>query len=301
MRLRIPRRSGKLGKVHPRSRHAGRYDFTLLTRSCPELGSYASLNPAGEPTIDFADPRAVLALNRALLKTYYGVSSWDLPPGYLCPPIPGRADYVHAAADLIGARRGEGVRVLDVGVGANCIYPIIGRAEYGWRFTGCDTDPAALASAQRIVEANPCLAGAVDLRLQTASHRVLAGVINAGESFALVLCNPPFHASLEDARESSRVKWKKLGRPVDSAANFAGVESELWCSGGEETFARRMIEESASFGAQVEWFTILISKSATLPAVDKALTKFGAGERRTIDMARGQKKSRLVAWSFRCA
>lgn len=285
--------------MHPRSRHAGRYDFALLTKNSPELASYASLNPAGEPTIDFADPRAVLALNRALLRAYYGVSVWDLPPAYLCPPIPGRADYVHAAADLIGARRGEGVRVLDIGVGANCIYPIIGRAEYGWRFTGCDADRAALASAQRIVDANPSLAGGVDLRLQTAPHRVLAGVINAGESFALVVCNPPFHSSLEEARESSRVKWKKLGRAPDTAANFAGVESELWCPGGEETFARRMIEESAAFASQVEWFTILISKASTLPAVEKALSKFGARQRRVIDMSRGQKKSRLVAWNFR--
>ena len=287
--------------MHPRSRHAGRYDFALLTKNSPELASHAKVNPAGEPTIDFADPGAVLALNRALLRTYYGLTVWDLPPGYLCPPIPGRADYVHAAADLIGARRGDSVRVLDVGVGANCIYPIIGRAEYRWRFVGSDADRTALASAQRIVDANPSLAGGVELRLQTAPHRVLAGVINAGEYFALVLCNPPFHASLEEARESTRVKWKKLGRPQGSAANFAGVESELWCPGGEETFARRMIEESAAFGAQVEWFTILISKAATLPAVEKALTKFGALQRRTIDMAQGQKKSRLVAWNFRAA
>ncbi len=286
-------------KVHPRSRHAGRYDFALLTKNSPELASFASRNPSGEPTIDFADPRAVLALNRALLNTYYGVSVWELPPGYLCPPIPGRADYVHAAADLIGAKRGETVRVLDIGVGANCVYPIIGRAEYGWRFIGSDTDRTALASAQRIVDANPCLAGGVELRLQTAAHRVLAGVINAGESFDLVLCNPPFHSSLEDARESSTVKWTKLGRPPGSAANFAGVESELWCPGGEEAFARRMIEDSAAFKSQVLWFTVLISKASSLPSVDKALTKFGAVRRRVIDMARGQKKSRLVAWSFR--
>ncbi len=285
--------------MHPRSRHAGRYDFALLVKNSPELASFASRNTSGEPTVDFSDPRAVLALNRALLKTYYGVTAWELPPGYLCPPIPGRADYVHAAADLIGARRGDAVRVLDIGVGANCIYPIIGRAEYGWRFTGCDTDRTALASAQRIIDANPCLAGGVELRLQTAPHRVLAGVINAGESFDLVLCNPPFHASVAAAREAGRTKRMKLGRSPGAAPNFGGVESELWCPGGEVAFARRMISDSAAFKSQVLWFTILISKAATLPAVDKALTKFGAVRRRVIDMAQGQKKSRLVAWSFK--
>jgi len=290
---------GKLAKVHPRSRHTGRYDFALLTKNSPELGSFASRNPSGEPTIDFSDPRAVLALNRALLVTYYGLSSWELPPGYLCPPIPGRADLVHAAAELIGGRRGDPVRVLDVGVGANCVYPIIGRAEYGWRFVGCDTDRIALAAAQRIVDANPSLAGGVELRLQSAPHRVLAGVINAGEFFDLVLCNPPFHASLEAAREASAVKWTKLGRSPGAAPNFAGVESELWCPGGEEAFARRMIEDSAVFKSQILWCTILISKASCLPSLDKALTKFGAVRRRVIDMAQGQKKSRLVAWSFK--
>lgn len=285
--------------MHPRSRHAGRYDFDLLVKRSPELEAIAYLNPAGEPTIDFADPRSVMILNRALLRTCYGVEQWELPPGYLCPPIPGRADYIHIAADLLGSRRGESVRVLDVGVGANCVYPIIGRAEYGWRFTGCDIDRVALASAQRIVDLNPFLTGGVELRLQTAAHAVLSGVINAGEAFDLVLCNPPYHSSLAAAREASRVKWTKLGRPPETAANFAGVESELWCPGGEEAFARRMIEESVAFGAQVEWFTILISKAATLPAVEKALTKFGALRRRTIDMGQGQKKSRIVAWSLR--
>lgn len=291
--------------MHPRNRHTGRYDFNLLVKRSPELESVAYLNPSGEPTIDFADPEAVLILNRALLRTYYGVSAWDLPPGYLCPPIPGRADYLHHAADLLAAGgeipRGDGVRVLDVGTGANCAYPIIGRAEYGWRFTGSDTDRIALASAQRIVDSNPGLSGGVELRLQTASHAILAGIINGGESFDLVMSNPPFHASLEDARAATREKWTKLGRPADSGSNFGGIESELWYPGGEETFARRMIEESASFRDQVRWFTVLISKASSLPAVEKALNRAGVFQRREIGMAQGQKKSRIVAWTFRKA
>lgn len=285
--------------MHPRNRHTGRYDFDLLVKSSPELEEIAYLNPSGEPTIDFTDPESVLVLNRALLRTYYGVKEWDLPPGYLCPPIPGRADYVHHAADLLDLRRGDSVRVLDVGVGANCVYPIIGRAEYGWRFTGCDTDPVALASAQRIVESNPALAGGVDLRLQTGSSSILEGIINSGESFDLVMCNPPFHASLEGAREAAREKWKKLGRQPEAERNFGGAENELWSPGGEEAFVRRMIEESADFRTQALWFTVLVSKVSTLPVIEKALNKAGALKRRRIDMAQGQKKSRIAAWSFR--
>lgn len=285
--------------MHPRNRHAGRYDFDELLKRSPELEAVAYLNPSGEPTIDFADPESVLILNRALLRSYYGVGFWELPPGLLCPPIPGRADYIHHAADLIGGKRGESVRVLDIGTGASCVYPIVGRAEYGWRFVGSDTDRAALAAAQRIVDSNPFLRGGVELRLQTSPSSMFEGIVNAGESFDLTLCNPPFHASLEEARAASREKWSKLGRPRETGRNFGGAENELWHPGGEEAFSRRMIEESPAFGAQVRWFTVLISKAETLPSVEKALKKAGVRERRIVDMAQGQKKSRLVAWTFR--
>lgn len=286
-------------EVHPRSRHGGRYDFTRLVGASPELGAYASLSPAGGPTIDFADPAAVLALNRAILKADYGIAFWELPPGALCPPIPGRADYIHHAADLLAGRRGDAVRVLDVGVGASCVYPIIGRAEYGWRFTGADADPAALACARRIVEKNPVLAGGVELRLQPDPAAILAGVIRPGEAYDLTVCNPPFFASLEEAREAAREKWTKLGRRPAAERNFGGSESELWFPGGEEAFARRMAAESAAFKGQVRWFTCLLSKAASLPAVEKALAKAGAVERRVVAMSQGQKKSRFVAWTFR--
>jgi 23S rRNA (adenine1618-N6)-methyltransferase len=70
----------------------------------------------------------------------------------------------------------------------------------------------------------------------------------------------------------------------------------LWCKGGEEAFVCRMIEESRQVRGL--WFTTLISKSATLPCVYRALKKAGVMDSRTIQMAQGQKKSRIVAWTF---
>jgi 23S rRNA (adenine1618-N6)-methyltransferase len=240
----------------------------------------------------------VLALNAALLKTLYGVSSWAIPAGYLCPPVPGRADYVHHVADLLSAAQGAPVRVLDVGVGANCIYPIIGRGEYGWSFVGSDVDPAALESAKRIVESNALLAGGVELRLQAALDKILSGLVRPGERFDAVMCNPPFHASRDEAEQASRRKWEKLGRRGGEARNFGGQAGELWFPGGEAAFARRMVEESASLRESARWFTVLLSKAESLPAVEHALKNAGATARRTIDMAQGQKKSRIVAWTF---
>ena len=92
--------------MHPRNKHVGRYDFEALTKSVPDLAAFVTLNPLKEQTIDFSNPEAVKALNRALLKTFYGVNRWDIPPGYLCPPVPGRADYIHYTADLLSSTNG---------------------------------------------------------------------------------------------------------------------------------------------------------------------------------------------------
>jgi len=292
--------------LHPRNPHLGRYDFKRLIKASPELAGFVAANAYGDESIDFADPAAVRALNRALLIDSYGVVGWDIPAQYLCPPIPGRADYLHYLADLLAAGnggvipRGASVRVLDIGTGANCIYPLIGTRSYGWRFVASDIDPAAIASAQAILDANPGLGDAIELRLQPSREAIFNGVIKAGERFDLTLCNPPFHASLAEANAGTQRKWKNLGKPAtgNPALNFGGQGAELWCKGGEEAFVCRMIEESTQFRDQCSWFTTLVSKSASLPGVYRALKKAGVQDHRTIEMAQGQKKSRFVAWTY---
>ena len=290
--------------MHPRNRHQGRYDFAQLVKSCPELAPFVVATPRGDASIDFADPAAVQMLNRALLKSFYGVAHWEIPPGYLSPPIPGRADYIHRLAELLRAKdgsypRGASTRVLDVGVGANCIYPIIGHAEYGWTFAGSDVDAVALEAAKKIVDSNPSLKGAVELRLQASPEKILTGIIRDGEMFEAAMCNPPFHASLAEAEEGSRRKWKNLGRGDTAERNFGGQGRELWFPGGEAAFVRRMVEESAAFKANVRWFTALVSKEESLGLIESAMRKAAVSDRRTMAMEQGQKKSRLVAWTFR--
>ncbi len=298
--------------LHPRNRHRGRYNFAELVAALPALQSFLIANPfdANEFTIDFSNADAVQALNAALLKSFYGVEAWSVPPGYLCPPIPGRADYLHNVADLLAMNhndtipRGPSIRVLDIGVGANCIYPLIGQHEYGWSFVGSEVDAVALGAAQKIVDANAGLAAAIELRLQASPQKIFDGVFTPDDRFDLVLCNPPFHASAQEAEAGSTRKWKNLGkagkRESKSAPklNFGGQASELWCEGGEVGFICRMATESAQYKTQVAWFTALVSRSENLPAIFAALREVGANQVETVDMAQGQKKSRIVAWNF---
>ncbi|MBL8517813.1 MAG: 23S rRNA (adenine(1618)-N(6))-methyltransferase RlmF [Betaproteobacteria bacterium] len=300
--------------LHPRNRHRGRYDFAQLVAALPALEACLIPNPfdAKELTIDFANPESVMALNAALLKAFYAVESWRIPPGYLCPPIPGRADYVHHAADLLAndhrgsIPRGPAVRVLDIGVGANCIYPLIGHHEYGWRFVGSDCDAAALGAAQKIVDDNAGLAAVIELRQQSSKQNIFAGILAPDDRFDLVMCNPPFHASAREAEDSAMRKWKNLGKNLGKAGktksnpklNFGGQAAELWCDGGEVGFVCRMVAESAACRSQVGWFSSLVSNEESLPAIYAALRDVKARRVETIDMAQGQKKSRIVAWRF---
>ncbi len=148
--------------------------------ACPELSSAIRGNSHGESSIDFSNPQSVRLLNRALLKQYYQVDYWDIPAGYLCPPIPRRADYLHYLADILAESYaqcdtkgsddtipfGKKVTVLDVGMGANCVYPIIGTRQYGWSFIGTDIDPVAVKSAATLAASNPGLKGRIDCRVQ---------------------------------------------------------------------------------------------------------------------------------------
>lgn len=297
--------------LHPRNRHRVRYDFDQLIQASPTLAPYVRLNEYGDASIDFSHAQAVKALNQALLKQFYEVHVWDIPKQYLCPPVPGRADYLHYLADLLRDTHagvipcGQSVRVLDIGVGANMIYPLIGTHEYGWQFVGADIDAKALNNAQQIIDAN-ALSNLIELRLQTSPASIFKGVVHQGETFALCMCNPPFHGSLQEAQAGTERKWRGLGKNLAKRAssnkstilNFGGQNAELYCEGGEEAFVTTMIKESKQFATQCVWFTTLISKAANLPGVYRALKKVNALEIKTIEMSQGQKKSRIVAWTF---
>lgn len=293
--------------LHPRNRHQGRYDFPKLIQGTPELAAFVIRNPYGKESIDFANPEAVRVFNRALLKALYGIRFWDIPTGYLCPPVPGRADYVHGVADLLATDaeseppRGAGVRALDIGTGANCIYPLLGHLDYRWRFVGSDIDPVALAAAQAIVQANG-LGKAIELRQQANAANILKGVIQEADRFDVTFCNPPFHASAQEAVAGSQRKWRALGKADPSRTlpvlNFGGQNNELWCEGGELRFISRLIEESTAYGPQVRWFTTLVSKASNLPPLLALLKRVKALEVREVAMGQGQKQSRFLAWTF---
>ena len=287
--------------MHARNRHQSRYNLKELSQVSQELAPFVFTNQYGAETIDFSDPQAVKYLNQALLKSSYNIQWWDLPSDFLCPPIPGRADLVHYLADLLASSNENtiprNVQALDVGVGANCIYPLIGQHEYGWNFIGSEVSEAALESAQKIVKRNN-LEKKIDLRLQTDSKAIFQNILKSEELVDVTLCNPPFHTSAEEAQRGSARKSKNLNLKKE-ILNFGGRSLDLWCPGGEVAFVSQMIKESALYQKQCLWFTSLISKSENLSKLKDRLVKVKAFDVRVLEMSQGQKISRLLAWTFK--
>ena len=288
-------------KLHPRNQHLDGYDFARLVAQLPELESFTITNPRGQTTIDFQDVAAVRMLNRGLLKAHYRIEFWDIPEGYLCPPIPGRVDYVHYLADLLAESnnqqipRGGHINALDIGTGASLVYPLTGQSEYGWHFTGTDIDASAIKSARQICEFNKLNIG---LKHQKKPEHIFRGVIEPNDVFHITMCNPPFHASMEKANKGTQRKWANLGKGQSSKLNFGGQNAELWCPGGEIKFIARMVEQSAEFADQCLWFTSLVSKKDNLQPLRKILERAKVDEFRVVEMAQGQKVSRFIAWTY---
>jgi 23S rRNA (adenine1618-N6)-methyltransferase len=284
--------------LHTRNHHNERYDFKLLIIANPTLEGFVLKNEHGEFSIDFSNSKAVIALNKALLKYFYKIDFWEIPKNQLCPGVPGRADYIHYLADMMAELNGGEIPLgpktsgLDIGVGANCIYPLIGNSIYGWKFVGVETNSDSLNCAKL----NSKEFKNIKCRFQKDDNDIFMNIISKDEKFDFTMCNPPFHNSKEDAAKGSERKSRRLN--TKGKLNFGGKSTELWCTGGELGFIKRMIQQSFLKKENSRLFTTLVSRKENLEELYKELEKVKVESIKTIEMHHGNKISHILAWSF---
>lgn len=284
--------------LHPNNKHIKGYNFKELCETYPLLKDFVFVNKYRTETVDFANPKAVKAINTALLFKYYNVNFWDFPDDNLCPPIPGRVDYIHYLNDLLKSSGiANNINVLDIGVGANCIYPLLGNAEYNWSFVGTDIDKKSIDRAEKIIKKNG-LSEVIKLKQQKDAAQIFQGILNEDAKFSATICNPPFYKSQEDAMQANARKLDGLGKQSDEARNFSGKQQELWYKGGEKAFLHTYLYESSMFKNKCFWYTTLVSKKENAESMLPSLKKLGATEIKTIPMHQGNKVTRIVAWTF---
>ncbi|SDB37120.1 23S rRNA (adenine1618-N6)-methyltransferase [Flavobacteriaceae bacterium MAR_2010_188] len=290
--------------MHPKNPYSDRYDIKGLAKHYPSLKEHIILNPDGQQTIDFSSSLSVFELNKAILLKDFDLEEYQLPTGYLIPPIPGRLDYLlHLKEFLIEKfkiKKDSEIKGLDIGSGANGIYCILAAQYFNWNMVGAESDARAVEIANNNINGNKRLKDRVEIRLQKDKSFLFKNIIQPDEQFDFSICNPPFHSSKEEALKGSFKKIRNLGGTAtdqDISLNFEGQANELWCNGGESLFIKRMIKESVSYKSQVKVFSSLVSKSENLPKIEKQLRKIKS-QHQIIPMEQGNKKSRIVLWWF---
>ena len=279
--------------LHPNNKFNKGYNFDELIKKNPHLKEFVSKNKYQNFSIDFSNPKAVKELNKALLFSYDKIDVWDFPDDNLCPPIPGRLDYILHLRDLLSSE--ENIHILDIGTGATCIYPLLGVSEFNWNFTAIDIDLDSLDSAQDIIDDND-LDVNIKLRQQFDEQHILKGVLEEDDSFSATMCNPPFYKSAEEARGANRRKTRNLGN--NAVRNFSGNNNELWYVGGEKAFLHNYLYESFLYPKVSKWFTSLVSKKENVESLETSSKKLGVKEFKVIPLNQGNKVTRIVCWRF---
>ncbi|CAK9251603.1 unnamed protein product, partial [Sphagnum jensenii] len=284
--------------MHPRNKYAENApDFSLLASKYPAFRSFVSYGAGANnrPRIDWTDFNATRELTRVLLDHDYGIKWW-IPDGQLCPTVTNRANYIHWIEDLLAScpapwhQNGEHEEVvcgIDIGTGANCIYPLLGTALHKWHFVATDITAVALSWAQKNIQSNPSVADLIEVRssLIEDAGAILVGVVKEGERFDFCMCNPPFFTSMAEANANPRTAC-------------GGTEAEMVYPGGEEVFVARMIEDSATLKHKIHWYTTMIGRKLSLKVLTAKLWTLGVAAVRTTEFVQGHTSRWGLAWSF---
>eukprot|EP00890_Picochlorum_soloecismus_P005147 jgi/Picsp_1/5633/NSC_02992-R1_ribosomal rna large subunit methyltransferase f len=300
---------GKLAELYPSLKQ-------YLVKQC-KAGSKEKQDIKIKYTIEFTNPDACRELVKAQLHHDFKIT-WDLPSSYLIPPLANRLNYlcwlhdlfqlwVPERDDFYWGRENDCIKILDIGCGANLIYPLLGSSYFGWCFVGADVNSDALQQAVKNREANLDIAPLIVLRrveYQTCQEgkqatsdqheRIFSGcgsgilscaINNTDGVFHASMCNPPFFSSEEEA-----------GR--NPMTDYGGTSVEMVYPGGEESFVRNMIRDSRSISDRIVWFTTMVGKKSTLKIARKMIHDFGHTVVRTTEFIQGKTSRWAIAWSF---
>lgn len=273
---------------HGTSYKASTTDFRLLAAKYPALRNFVYTNKFGSASIDWKDPHAQREVTYALLKNDFDLDL-ELPIDQLCPPVPNRANYIYWLKDMIQEnsphllKGASPLRGIDIGTGASCIYPLLGAKIGGWSFLATDIDETSIGYARRNVTLNN-LESSIELR-KVNPDQMLLGVVQSGEKYGFSMCNPPFFANINEARQNPHTVCM-------------GTSNELVTPGGEVSFVERMIEESLVLRHAVRWYTSMIGKKDDLKALTKILAARGIVNVHTTTFYQGKITRWGLAWSL---
>ncbi|KAI8093706.1 S-adenosyl-L-methionine dependent methyltransferase [Halteromyces radiatus] len=282
-----------VGEMHPRNIYKDNPpDFTALAQQ------YESFRPfvlgGTRPYIDFKNPEAVRELTCCLLKHDFDLDV-HFPLNRLCPPIPNRLNYLLWIEDLLEessiSDNKKNVMGIDIGVGASCIYPLLGcQMHPHWRFLGTELDAESFDYAKKNVDRNG-LQDRISLVLNKDENKIFL-LDPSIDSYDFCMCNPPFYASQEELQQGLENK------ELEPSAICTGTTSEMITEDGEYGFIKRMILESKRYKYRIQWYTSMMGLKRTIRPITQLLKQQGITNYVVTEFCQGRTKRWGIAWSF---
>lgn len=182
---------------------------------------------------------------------------------------------------------------IDVGVGASCIYPLLGCASRPlWHFVGTEVDLASCKSSKQNVGLND-LDSRIDLRLVDPKGPILDPDLYGIGTAGFVMCNPPFFKDKEDMVSTHITKKRS------PSAICTGADVEMITEGGDLGFVLRMLSDSTKLRDRVQWYSSMLGKLASAYALVDKLKDLGISNWAVTSLQAGSLTKRwAVAWSF---
>ena len=245
-----------------------RPDFLTLIKEFPELKKYKlkqNEDNEDEFQFDWSNNELSLLMDKSILNYYFNIKYYDIPKGFLIPPIPSRINYINLINSIITKLINDidikNIIGIDIGTGANIIYPILGYSIYKWKFICTEINKEAYNNAKLILQKNN-LENNINIIKQNNKDNIFISILNRENKYIFSMCNPPYY------NYENEIKLEDKKR--DNEYNF----DEIYYKNGEYGFFQRYFEESICYKNNVFLYTILIGKKINAENIYDKLSSY---------------------------
>jgi 23S rRNA (adenine1618-N6)-methyltransferase len=243
-------------------------DFLTLIKEFPELKKYIlkqNEDNEDEFQFDWSNNELSLLMDKSILNYYFNIKYYDIPNGFLIPPIPSRINYINLINSIITKLIKDidikNIIGIDIGTGANIIYPILGYSIYKWKFICTEINKEAYNNAKLILQKNN-LENNINIIKQNNKDNIFISILNRENKYIFSMCNPPYY------NYENEIKLEDKKR--DNEYNF----DEIYYKNGEYGFFQRYFEESICYKNNVFLYTILIGKKINAENIYDKLSSY---------------------------
>lgn len=114
-----------------------------------------------------------------------------------------------------------------------------------------DIDMENIEWARKNIKLNPFLMDRIQVVHKANKDTIFDGLIDKGEGYDFVVCNPPFFKDESENEGVSSVIRRPEKRPGPNSVNTQQFHEAVFLDGGEVGFVKRIIDESIQIGPRI--------------------------------------------------